>query len=54
MPLKSSDRKRRNKREKWIENESNRGTRSYFSGKGISGGQKVIVVIRTSMIVEDF
>jgi hypothetical protein len=27
---------------------------SYFSEKGISGGQKVIVVIRTSMIVEDF
>ena len=46
--------KRNNKRGKRIENEENREKRGYFLGKGISGGWKGIVAIRTSMGAGDF
>ena len=44
----------KNKRRKRIENEENREKRGYFLGKGISGGWKGIVAIRTSMGAGDF
>ena len=52
--VKSSDGRRRNEREKRIENEYNRETRGYFLEKEISSGPKGIVAIRTSMGAADF
>ena len=47
--VKSSYRKRKNKRKESIENEENREKRGCFPGKGISGGWEGIVAIKASI-----
>ncbi|MFK2626700.1 hypothetical protein ACIXUL_17985, partial [Bacteroides fragilis] len=52
--VKSSNRKRKNKRGKRIENEGNREKGGIFWEKGISAGPKGIVVIKASMGAGNF